>query len=183
MSVQNSVSFSAQKLTLCFHSTGPSRCFPFWQEVLACYVVNVNSDDSSGAKKCAPALEDYYECLHHHKEVWQHALDASPGRPLTISIESESSSITGRIPQKRSPKPTNRCANSWRNPTARATEGLLGGKAHQTFEMATSCEGQCIIDEELWVINEERIDSKEPRLMDPETPLAKSLHICMVHGL
>ncbi|KAL8939155.1 MAG: hypothetical protein Q9216_003509 [Gyalolechia sp. 2 TL-2023] len=47
---------------------GPSRCFPFWQELLACYVVNTNTDDVTGAKKCAPALEDYYECLHHRKE-------------------------------------------------------------------------------------------------------------------
>ena len=51
-------------------SPGPSRCFPFWQELLACYVVNTdNADDVSGAKKCIPALEDYYECLHHRKEV------------------------------------------------------------------------------------------------------------------
>lgn len=49
-------------------SGGPSRCFPFWQELLACYVVNTNTDDVSGAKKCLPALEDYYECLHHKKE-------------------------------------------------------------------------------------------------------------------
>jgi len=48
---------------------GPSRCFPFWQEVLACYVVNTNSEDDSGKKKCVPMLEDYYECLHHKKEV------------------------------------------------------------------------------------------------------------------
>lgn len=48
---------------------GPSRCFPFWQELLACYVVNTNSEDDSGKKKCAPVLEDYYECLHHKKEV------------------------------------------------------------------------------------------------------------------
>lgn len=48
---------------------GPSRCFPFWQEVLACYVVNTTSDDDSGKRKCAPVLEDYYECLHHKKEV------------------------------------------------------------------------------------------------------------------
>jgi len=49
---------------------GPSRCFPFWQELLACYVVNSNSDDDgSGKVKCALALEDYYECLHHKKEV------------------------------------------------------------------------------------------------------------------
>lgn len=45
---------------------GPSRCFPFWQEVLACYVVNTNSEDDSGKKKCAPVLEDYYECAHQH---------------------------------------------------------------------------------------------------------------------
>ncbi|TAQ85411.1 hypothetical protein B7494_g6269 [Chlorociboria aeruginascens] len=50
-------------------SGGTSRCFPFWQEVLACYVVNTNSEDISGKKKCAPALEDYYECLHHKKEA------------------------------------------------------------------------------------------------------------------
>ncbi|KAL9535079.1 hypothetical protein SMMN14_01097 [Sphaerulina musiva] len=48
---------------------GPSRCFPFWQEVLACYVVNASSEDSSGKKKCQPVLEDYYECLHHRKEA------------------------------------------------------------------------------------------------------------------
>ncbi|KAH8908707.1 hypothetical protein BR93DRAFT_966755 [Coniochaeta sp. PMI_546] len=47
---------------------GPSRCFPFWQDVLACYVVNTSAEDDSGKKKCAPALEDYYECLHHKKE-------------------------------------------------------------------------------------------------------------------
>ncbi|KAK3359344.1 NADH:ubiquinone oxidoreductase 11.5kD subunit [Lasiosphaeria hispida] len=50
---------------------GPGRCFPFWQEVLACYVVNSDAEDSSGTgrKKCGPALEDYYECLHHKKEA------------------------------------------------------------------------------------------------------------------
>ncbi|OBT64043.1 hypothetical protein VE03_06675 [Pseudogymnoascus sp. 23342-1-I1] len=48
---------------------GSSRCFPFWQEVLACYVVNTNSDDTSGKRKCQPVLEDYYECLHHKKEA------------------------------------------------------------------------------------------------------------------
>jgi hypothetical protein len=49
--------------------TGPSRCFPFWQEVLACYVTNTNAEDDSGKAKCVPVLEDYYECLHHKKEV------------------------------------------------------------------------------------------------------------------
>ncbi|KAI6246590.1 hypothetical protein HI914_05244 [Erysiphe necator] len=47
---------------------GVSRCFPFWQDVLACYVVNTTEEDDLGRKKCAPALEDYYECLHHRKE-------------------------------------------------------------------------------------------------------------------
>lgn len=48
--------------------TGPSRCFPFWQEVLGCYVVN-SGEGETGKKKCLPALEDYHECLHHRKEV------------------------------------------------------------------------------------------------------------------
>lgn len=48
---------------------GVGRCFPFWQEVLGCYVVNTSAEDDSGKKKCALALEDYYECLHHKKEV------------------------------------------------------------------------------------------------------------------
>ncbi|KAI9367524.1 hypothetical protein BJX61DRAFT_527907 [Aspergillus egyptiacus] len=47
---------------------GPSRCFNFWQEVLGCYVVNAGEGES-GAKRCKPALEDYYECLHHRKEA------------------------------------------------------------------------------------------------------------------
>lgn len=31
--------------------------------------MNTNGDDESGKKKCAPVLEDYYECMHHKKEV------------------------------------------------------------------------------------------------------------------
>ncbi|MCJ1439908.1 MAG: hypothetical protein MMC23_000389 [Stictis urceolatum] len=50
-------------------SGGTGRCFPFWQELLACYVVNTSADDVSGGKKCVPALENYYECLHHKKEA------------------------------------------------------------------------------------------------------------------
>lgn len=54
---------------LTVHDTpGPSRCFPFWQEVLGCYVVN-SGEGEAGKKKCLPALEDYHECLHHRKEV------------------------------------------------------------------------------------------------------------------
>lgn len=36
---------------------------------MACYVVNTSAEDDSGKKKCSPVLEDYYECLHHKKEV------------------------------------------------------------------------------------------------------------------
>ena len=60
---------SKHKTLTTFTSTGPSRCFPFWQDVLACYVVNTSTEDDSGKKKCSPVLEDYYECLHHRKEV------------------------------------------------------------------------------------------------------------------
>lgn len=49
--------------------SGVGRCFSFWQEVMGCYVVNTSSEDDSGKKKCTLALEDYYECLHHKKEV------------------------------------------------------------------------------------------------------------------
>lgn len=31
--------------------------------------MNTDTEDTSGAQKCLPALEDYYECLHHRKEV------------------------------------------------------------------------------------------------------------------
>ncbi|KAM5366532.1 hypothetical protein ACJZ2D_010500 [Fusarium nematophilum] len=49
-------------------SLGVGRCFPFWQEVMGCYVVNTSASDDSGKKKCGLVLEDYYECLHHKKE-------------------------------------------------------------------------------------------------------------------
>lgn len=40
---------------------------------MGCYVVNTTAEDDSGKKKCTLALEDYYECLHHKKEV-RHSL-------------------------------------------------------------------------------------------------------------
>ncbi|CAI7637175.1 NADH-ubiquinone oxidoreductase kd subunit [Penicillium manginii] len=52
------------------NNLGPNRCFPFWQELLGCYVVN-SSEGLEGKKKCIPALEDYHECLHHTKEVYR----------------------------------------------------------------------------------------------------------------
>ena len=51
--------------------------------MLACYVVNTSSEDDTGKKKCQPALEDYYECLHHRKEVgYNHHMF----QPLTLPI-------------------------------------------------------------------------------------------------
>ncbi|KIV89375.1 hypothetical protein PV10_08949 [Exophiala mesophila] len=47
---------------------GISRCYSFWQEYMACYVINQNDPDARQRAVCAPRLEDYYECLHHKKE-------------------------------------------------------------------------------------------------------------------
>lgn len=67
----NGCEYSEESTSIANLSRGPSRCFPFWQELLACYVVNTDTGDLSGGRKCLPALEDYYECLHHRKEVRQ----------------------------------------------------------------------------------------------------------------
>ena len=65
---------------------GVSRCFPFWQELLACYVVNSTADgDDEGKKKCIFALEDYYECLHHRKEV-RSPVKSVPHLSLSLSF-------------------------------------------------------------------------------------------------
>ncbi|KAF8477099.1 hypothetical protein BDZ91DRAFT_708670 [Kalaharituber pfeilii] len=48
---------------------GVSRCFPFWQDLLACYVVNTADSNLEGRWKCIPQRDDYYECLHHKKEI------------------------------------------------------------------------------------------------------------------
>jgi hypothetical protein len=62
------------RLTTSTWALGVGRCFPFWQEVMGCYVVNTTAADDSGKKKCGLVLEDYYECLHHKKEVgFKHA--------------------------------------------------------------------------------------------------------------
>lgn len=39
------------------------RCFNFWELYLSCA-------RSSGSRDlCGPAFDDYFECLHGHKEV------------------------------------------------------------------------------------------------------------------
>ncbi|KAK8035311.1 NADH:ubiquinone oxidoreductase subunit [Apiospora rasikravindrae] len=74
---------------------GPGRCFPFWQELLACYVVNTNADDNSGKAKCAPVLEDYYECLHHKKETNADVLQAARTRALQVAYRKAEASAAG----------------------------------------------------------------------------------------
>jgi len=36
---------------------------------MACYVINQHDPEARKQGVCAPRLEDYYECLHHKKEV------------------------------------------------------------------------------------------------------------------
>ncbi|KAL1584990.1 hypothetical protein WHR41_06221 [Cladosporium halotolerans] len=77
---------------------GPSRCFPFWQDVLACYVVNTTTEDDSGKKKCGGPLEDYYECLHHRKEAAKiSALQAAYRRKEAETPRDENAPTAGQI--------------------------------------------------------------------------------------
>ncbi|MCJ1347090.1 hypothetical protein MMC31_005311 [Peltigera leucophlebia] len=76
---------------------GPSRCFPFWQELLACYVVNTNTEDSSGGKKCLPVMEDYYECLHHRKELARTKSLQIAYRKKELEFPRENTARTGSI--------------------------------------------------------------------------------------
>ncbi|KAI1414244.1 hypothetical protein F5Y13DRAFT_159073 [Hypoxylon sp. FL1857] len=76
---------------------GPSRCFPFWQEVLACYVVNTSAEDDSGKKKCASTLEDYYECLHHKKEAARVRALQAAYRKAEASSARENAPSAGQI--------------------------------------------------------------------------------------
>lgn len=36
---------------------------------MSCYVINQHDPEARKQGVCAPRLEDYYECLHHKKEV------------------------------------------------------------------------------------------------------------------
>jgi NADH dehydrogenase (ubiquinone) Fe-S protein 5 len=76
---------------------GPSRCFPFWQEVLACYTTNTNAEDDSGKAKCAPVLEDYYECLHHKKEAARTLALQAAYRKAEANIKRDDAPSAGEI--------------------------------------------------------------------------------------
>ncbi|KAI9145765.1 fiber protein Fb14 [Paraphysoderma sedebokerense] len=45
-------------------SGGRPRCFPFWQDFQKCYISADNPQQECGIYK-----EDYFECLHHFKEL------------------------------------------------------------------------------------------------------------------
>lgn len=80
---------------------------------MACYVVNTSSEDDSGKKKCQPVLEDYYECLHHRKEVGQDRGNKSSARVVTLTTHSvigtEDHRPPSRIPKTRSSHAQRRC--------------------------------------------------------------------------
>ncbi|KAK9759839.1 hypothetical protein K7432_016723 [Basidiobolus ranarum] len=42
---------------------GRNRCFNLWQEFSKCYVMSDNPSE------CILQQEDYFECLHHTKEI------------------------------------------------------------------------------------------------------------------
>ncbi|KAK6329919.1 hypothetical protein TWF718_003346 [Orbilia javanica] len=48
---------------------GVTPCFPFWQDFLACYIMNTSKYSDAGKLLCRPHRDDYYECLHHTKEM------------------------------------------------------------------------------------------------------------------
>lgn len=45
------------------YNGGIGRCFNFWQEFRKCYAMANRPED------CIMEKEDYFECLHHTKEV------------------------------------------------------------------------------------------------------------------
>ena len=49
-------------------------------------MTNTNAEDDSGKAKCVPVLEDYYECLHHKKEVRRDAHTHTHTHPLSLSL-------------------------------------------------------------------------------------------------
>ena len=49
---------------------GPEQCFPYWQDLLSCYILNTTGDSAADARwRCSPQKGDYVECLHRGKEV------------------------------------------------------------------------------------------------------------------
>lgn len=85
---------------------------------MACYVVNTSADDDSGKKKCSPVLEDYYECLHHKKEVGSDTSETPvpPHEPRHVRFGTDSQTACespgdpGRVRASRNLDGTRQCA-------------------------------------------------------------------------
>lgn len=86
---------------------------------MACYVVNTSTNDDSGKKKCVPVLEDYYECLHHKKEVSYVRVTRAEHR-LTIPAARESAGHASCVHAIWQLKPTRR----WSDFEANKESGL-----------------------------------------------------------
>ncbi|KIW50075.1 hypothetical protein PV05_11696 [Exophiala xenobiotica] len=76
---------------------GVSRCFPFWQEYMSCYVINQNDLEARKRGVCAPRLEDYYECLHHKKEYARTAAIQNALRKAEAASPRENAPKVGQI--------------------------------------------------------------------------------------
>jgi hypothetical protein len=88
--------------------------------VLACYVVNASAENSEGVKKCGAALEDYYECLHHKKEVscfcpcFCQAYAGCLGElSLMLSAGGKGAGTPGGLPKGRIAVFAGQCTNGW----------------------------------------------------------------------
>lgn len=42
---------------------GPNRCFSLWQQYMICHM------NTARPEQCAAENADYFECLHHKKEI------------------------------------------------------------------------------------------------------------------
>lgn len=79
---------------------------------MACYVINQNDPEARKQGVCAPRLEDYYECLHHRKEVGNISCHR-PNFVLTQYTARSSPSYPGRSAQGGSSPPPRECAEGW----------------------------------------------------------------------
>lgn len=75
---------------------------------MACYVINQNDPEARKQGVCAPRLEDYYECLHHRKEVGSISCHR-PDIVLTQYTARSSPSYSGCSAQGRSSPPSREC--------------------------------------------------------------------------
>lgn len=93
--------------------------------------MNTNGDDESGKKKCVPVLEDYYECMHHKKEVslLSTSTEAAANGAHTLHIAGRSNNgPTGSIPEIPIETRTGGCTYSRADTESRSTRQGGGHK-------------------------------------------------------